>query len=136
MTGKVNVVGAGDALDAVTGRATVTTQTTYLALLTAAPTVSSTPATMTEYTGTGYTRPTMAMSAPSGTPRVTSNTAALTIGPITAGAGATVSHWAEVSSASGTTGTMRAQGDWATGRTPAVGDSLTVAIGAVTVQID
>ena len=136
MTGKLNIVGAGYALDAATGRATVTTRTTYLELLTAAPTASSTLATVAEYAGVGYTRQAIAMSTPSGTPRVTSNTAALTLGPITSGAGATITHWAIVSAVSGTTGDIVAQGDWATARTPGVGDSLTVAIGAVTVQLD
>lgn len=136
MAGKLNVAGASIGLDAITGRATQTARTIYLELLTAAPTVSSTMASVTEYGATGTSRPAMAMSTPSGTPRVTSNTAGLTIGPFTAGTGAAVTHFAGVSASTGTAGDMLFQGDWTASRTPNTGDSLTVAIGAVTVQID
>jgi len=138
MAGKLSYVGAGYALDIVTGRAAGPgARTTYLALLTAAPTAATTPATMTEYAPTGgYSRQAMAMGTPAGTPRVAANTAALTFGPFTGTVTGTVTHWAEVSSASGTTGDLVSYGDFASSRTPAVGDSLSVAIGAITVGID
>jgi len=137
MAGKINIVGAGYALDALTGRATVTARTIYLALLTAAATVSTTLASMTEYAVAGYARQTIAMSTPSGTPRVSSNTALLTFGPLTGATGSTaITYFAGVSASSGTTGDVVFQGDWTASRTPNAGDSLTVAIGAVTVQLD
>ena len=137
MTGKLNVAAASYALDIAMGRAAGPgVRTVYLAQLTAAPTASSTPATMTEYAAAGYARVAIAMGVPAGTPRVTANTAALTQGPMTSGTGASCGWWAIVSSASGTTGDMLAQGDWAVAKNPGVGDSLTVAIGAVTVQLD
>ena len=137
MAGKLNVVGAGYALDAATGRATVSARTVYLALLTVIPTTTTTPASMTEYAAAGYTRQICAMSVPAGSPRTTSNTGTITYGPIT-GANNTVQivGWALVSTASGTTGDVVAQGDWTTARIPAANDQLTVSPGGVSVQVD
>ena len=137
MTGKLNVVGAGYALDGALGRAPVTARTVYLALLTAVPANTVTPASMQEYTAAGYSRQICAMGVPTGIPRVSNNTATITFGPIT-GANNLVSivGWALVSSASGTTGDVVAQGDWVTARTPAANDQLTVAPGGVSVQED
>ena len=132
MAGEFSDAGALKGLDAVTGRATVTSATTYLALLTAAPTDTSTPATMTEYAATGYSRQTVAWSSPalngSSVPE-TSNTGTLTFGPFTAGTGATITHAALVTSASGTTGEIRAWWALDTSRTPSTNDSLTVTTG-------
>lgn len=137
MAGKMNIVGAANALDGALGRATQTSRTVYLMLLTAAPTVSSTIASVTEYSATGYARQAIAMGTPSGTPRVSANTAVLTFGPLSGANGTTaVTHWAIVSASSGTSGDVIAQGDFTASRTPAAGDSLTVAIGAITVSID
>lgn len=137
MAGKLNVAGAGYGLDAALGRATVSARTVYLALLTVIPSASTTTASMTEYAAAGYSRQICAMSVPTGSPRVSSNTATITYGPIT-GANNTVQivGWALVSSASGTTGDVVAQGDWSTARTPAANDQLTVSPGAVTVTLD
>jgi hypothetical protein len=137
MAGKLTVVGAGLGLDGSLGRSTVASRTLYLALLVAAPNVSSTPSSMSEYVATGYGRQACAMGVPSGTPRVAANTALLTYGPLTGANGlTTITHWALVSSSSGTTGEMVAFGDFNTTRTPASGDSATVSIGAITVGID
>lgn len=137
MTGKLNVVGAGYALDGALGRANVPARTVYLALLTTIPSNTITPASMSEYTAAGYSRQICAMSVPSGIPRVSSNTATITFGPLTGANNATqVLGWALVSSASGTTGDVVAQGDWVTSRTPAANDQLTVAPGGVSVQDD
>lgn len=137
MTGKLNVVGAGYSLDAATGRATVTARTVYLALLTAVPANTVTPASMVEYSAAGYSRQICAMGVPTGIPRVTSNTATITYGPLT-GANNLVQivGWALCSAASGTTGDVVAQGDWVTARTPAANDQLTVAPGGCAVQLD
>jgi hypothetical protein len=137
VTGKLNVVGAGYALDGALGRATVTARTVYLALLTTTPSATVTPASMSEYTATGYSRQICAMSVPAGTPRSSSNTATITFGPITGANNAVnIVGWALCSAASGTTGDVVAQGDWATSRTPAANDQLTVAPGGVSVQDD
>jgi hypothetical protein len=137
MAGKLTVVGAGIALDAMSGRATQTPRNLYLALLTAPASVTTTPATMTEYAATGYTRQLCAMGTPSGTPRVIANTAGLSYGPLTGANGTTaVTYWALVSTASGTTGECVAFGDMVTPRTPAASDTLTAAIGSITVSID
>jgi hypothetical protein len=137
VTGKLNVVGAGYALDGATGRATVTARTMYLALLTAVPGNTITPASMVEYAATGYARQICAMSVPAGVPRVTSNTATITFGPLTGANNITqILGWALCSAASGTTGEVVAQGDWVTARTPAANDQLTVAPGSVQVQVD
>jgi hypothetical protein len=137
VTGKLNVVGSGYALDGALGRATVTARTVYLALLTAVPNPSVTPASMSEYTAAGYSRQICAMSVPAGTPRSSSNTSTITFGPLTGANNAVqIVGWALVSSASGTTGDVVAQGDWVTARTPAANDQLTVAPGGVSVQDD
>lgn len=137
MAGKLTYVGASASLDAATGRATVTNRTMYLALTTVIPTAVTTPATMTEYAATGYIRQVCAMSAGSGTPRVSSNTSALSYGPLTGANGSTqVVGWVLVSTANGTAGEATAYGDFTTPRTPAASDTLTVSIGAITVGID
>ena len=56
MAGEASTFGAGRALDAISGRATATARTMYLALLSAAPTDATTLATMTEITTAGYSR--------------------------------------------------------------------------------
>ncbi len=135
MAGEMSSVGAGAALDAVTGRATQTARTMYLALLTAAPTDASTLATMTELVVAGYARQVAAFSAPSGDPRVTSNTALITFGAFTADP-LNVTHAALVSAATGTVGDLTYFWTWDTARDAASGDSLTVAIGALVCQLD
>jgi hypothetical protein len=137
MAGKLTVVGAGIALDGMSGRTNITARNLYLALLTAPASVTTTPATMTEYAATGYSRQLCAMGTPSGTPRVIANTAGLSYGPLTGANGTTaVTYWALVSTASGTTGECVAFGDMVTPRTPAASDTLTAAIGSITVSID
>lgn len=139
MPGEFSDAGALKALDAVTGRATVTSGTTYLALLTAAPTDTTTPATMTEYGATGYARVAVTWSAPalngSSIPE-TSNSGTLTFGPFTAGTGATVSHCALVTSASGTTGEVRAFWSLDTSRTPGTNDSLQFSTSNLKITVD
>lgn len=131
MPGSPTVVGAGYGLDAKTGRAAVAARTVYLALLTAAPTRDSTLATMVELTGAGYARQSAAFSAPSGSPRVTSNAAAVTWGPFSFDP-ALVTHIALVSAASGTVGDLIAFWAANTARDAAVGDSISANAGAIT----
>lgn len=139
MAGEFSDAGALKALDAVTGRATVTSGTTYLALLTAAPTDTTTLAGMTEYGATGYSRQTVSWTTPalngSNIPE-TSNSGTVTFGPFTAGTGATISHCALVTAASGTTGEIRAWWSLDTSRTPSTNDSLQFTTGNLKVTCD
>lgn len=131
MPGSPTVVGAGYGLDAKTGRAGVAARTMYLALLTAAPTRDTTLADMVEVTTAGYARQAAAWTAPAGSPRVTSNAAAVTWGPFTADP-PLVTHLALVSAASGTVGDIVAFWTANTARDAAIGDSISANAGAIT----
>lgn len=135
MPGEASTVGANLALDAMTGRATVTTRTTYLALLTAAPTDASTLATMTELAVAGYARQTVAWGAPTGDPSESSNTGILTFGPFTADP-ANVTHCALVSAASGTTGDFVFWWALDVAKDAASGESIQFAVGALDARAD
>lgn len=139
MAGEFSDAGALKALDAVTGRATVTSGTTYLALLTAAPGDTTTLAGMTEYGATGYSRQSVTWSAPalngSSVPE-SSNSGTVTFGPFTAGTGATITHAALVTAASGTTGEIRAWWSLDTSRTPGTNDSLQFTTGNLKITVD
>lgn len=137
MPGELSSTGATSALEAALGRTTATARTTYLALLTAAPTDATTPATMTEYAAAGYSRQSVTWGAGSGDPVTCANTNAITFGPITGADGAVIiTHAALVSSASGTTGDLVYYWTLNASRTPASGDSITVAVGALTASLD
>lgn len=137
MSGKLTYVGAAYALDAAMGRAAAPVRNLYLALATTSPTQTTTPASLVEYVTTGYSRQLCAMGAASGTPRLEANTSAFSFGPLTAADGTTiVGYWALLSAPSGTTGDVVAYGDFPVPRTPTAGQSLTVAVGAITVALD
>ena len=142
MPGALTNSGAAVALDAATGRAAVAARTYYLALWTADPTAAGTPATAGEYAAGGYARVTYTPVAPAavGTgataAQQTSNNASITFGPLTGANGTTViTHCALVSTASGTTGDMAYRWALDASRTPAAGDSITVAVNAVAARI-
>lgn len=138
MAGQPSTAGANIALDAMTGRATQTARTMYLALLTAAPTDSTTMGTMTEVTtpGTnGYSRQTCAFTAPSGDPSSTENTSLITFGPFSSDLG-NVTHLALVSASTGTTGDLVMYWTADVAKDPANGDSITVAAGALVMTGD
>lgn len=138
MPGEFSTAGSNIALDAVTGRVTQTARTTYLALLTAAPTDATTLATMSEVftPGTsGYTRQAVTWTAPTGDPATTSNSNALTFGAFGADP-ANVTHCALVSAQTGTTGDLVALWQLTTARDASVGDSITFAAGAVVLACD
>ena len=136
MAGEASTAGANIALDAMSGRATQTARTTYLALLSAAPTDSTTLASMTEITTSGYGgRKSVTWGAPSGDPAVTANTNVITFGAFTADPPS--AGWvALVSAASGTTGDFIYWWTADTARDAAIGDSITIAAGALTMQLD
>lgn len=136
MAGFLTRRGAELGLDAAVGRATITAAARYLALLTAAPTKDTTPATMVEATFT-YTRPQVEWDGPNGEPRTTSNTNEELIGPLADADGSqNVTHWAIVTVQAGTTGDCVAAGSWNTPRTPNAGDTLRVAAGDLDIAID
>ena len=135
MPGQLSTVGANIALDAATGRATQTARTVYLALVTAAPTDSTTMGTMTELTTAGYARQACAWSAPSGDPSLSSNTATITFGPFTADP-PSVAYAVLVSASTGTTGDLIAYWTADVAQDAASGQSLQVAAGALTLSID
>lgn len=139
MAGEISDAGALKALEGVMGKTTLTAATTYLALLTAAPSDTSTVAQLTEYGATGYARvaPTWGTAALNGSnvPEI-KNSAAITFGAFTAGTGAQITHCALVTSASGTGGEVRAWWSLTDARTPGANDSLEFAIGALTMTLD
>lgn len=139
MAGEFSDAGAAKALDAVTGRATVSSATTYLALLTAAPDDTTTLAGMAEYTATGYARQSVTWASPTlngSNVQETSNSGDVTFGPFTAGTGATVTHCALVTAASGTSGDIVAWWSFDASRTPATNDSLVVTTGNIKLSVD
>lgn len=140
MPGEFSDTGGKRALDAVTGRATVTARTTYLALLTAAPSDATTDGTITmsEYAATGYSRQTVTWTTPSliSLLPATQNQTSMTFGPFTAGTGATISHAALVSASTGTAGDLLAWWALDTSRTPATNDAITIAANALTLSVE
>lgn len=132
MAGQASTVGAGYALDAI-GGVGVPARTTYIALLTAAPTAGTTMATMVELIAEGYVRQAVAWTVPSGTPRVTSNSNALSFGPFAADPAA-VSHLGLVSAQAGTSGDFL----WLWDNTvidAIINETITAKVGALTRQI-
>lgn len=140
MAGEFAPNGGDRALDALTGRATVSSRTTYLALLTAAPSDTTTMATMTELTtpgSNGYSRQTITWTAPadsSGTRR-TENEGVITFGPFSSDLG-NVTHIALVSASTGTAGDFLAFWTADAARDPANGDSISIADGAIYLTLD
>lgn len=111
----------------------------YLMLLTAAPSgPAATLASLAEYTPAGYTRQAVTFGTATGTPRVAANTSAIATAALTGATGlVTVTHWALVSVATGTTGDLIAYGDLAgADRSPEAGQAVTFAIGALTISLD
>lgn len=135
MPGQLSTVGANIALDAATGRATQSARTVYLALVTVAPSDATTIATMTEVTTAGYARQACAMSAPTGDPSTSSNTATITFGPFAADP-PSVAYACLVSASSGTVGDLIAYWTADVARDAALGESIQVAAGGLTLSID
>ena len=130
MPGQASTVGIGHGLDGISKRGTATT---YVALLTAAPTATTTVTTMAELVAAGYSRQAVAWTVPSGSPRSTSNSNLLTFGPFTADPAA-VSHLALVTTEAGPSGdlvwfwTANAVVD------AIVNDTITAQVGALVMQ--
>ena len=135
MSGQLSTVGANIALDAATGRATQSSRTVYLALLTVAPTDSTTLSSMTELTTAGYARQACTWSAPAGDPSLSSNTATITFGPFSADP-PSVAYAALVSSSSGTSGDFIAYWTADVAQDATTGQSIQVSAGALTLALD
>lgn len=134
MAGEFSRFGKGRGLDACDGRVSVSTYTPFIALNSTAPTDSTLGG---EYTATGYARQSVAFSAPTAAdPPVTSNSGGLTFGPFTANTGATLSYASLMDAVSGGTALANMSAWWTltTPKTPANGDSATVAVGAITLS--
>jgi hypothetical protein len=132
MAGQMSRLGKTRGLEAADGRVSVSTFTPFIALCSTAPTDS---ALGGEYTATGYARQSVAFSAPTAAdPPVTSNSGGLTFGPFTANTGATLSYAMLMNAVSGGAATTDMYIWWTltTPKTPANGDSATVAVGAIT----
>lgn len=137
MAGSTTNAGEKIGLDAITGRATQTARSMFLALLTAAPSDTTSMATMTELTtpgSNGYDREAVAFTDP-GTSGETENTAEITFGPFSSDLG-NVTHVALVSASTGTSGDLTFYWTAAVARDPANGDSITIAAGALTIALD
>lgn len=137
MAGELADKGATLALDAATGKNTVSSRTTYLALLTSAPSDTTTVATMAELSATGYSRQAVTWddaTIVSGKASA-SNSAKITFGPFSTDP-ANVTHCALVSSSSGTSGDFIMYWTLDSARDAASGDSIEVAVGALTMTVD
>jgi hypothetical protein len=89
---------------------------------------------VTEYTATGYARVAVAWGAATiAKPSIIANTGTPTWGPFTAGTGAIIRYVLIVTTASGVGNVIDVI--QVTDRTPATGDSLQAAVGALTSQI-
>lgn len=110
MAGEPAAWGSKAAIDVMTGRADplATTRTTYLALLTAAPTDATTLATMSEVSTAGYLRQAVTWNAPvlptDGPNYQSTNSSLISFGPFTVAMAFDAVYAALVSAASGTTG--------------------------------
>lgn len=138
MAGEFSDVGSGYALDIVTGRAAGPgARTTYLALLSAAPTDTSTTGAMNEISTAGYARQSVAWDAPAlvgGVP-TTDNTSQITFGPFSADP-PNVTHCALVSSSSGSGGDFIFWWALDTAKDAAINESIQFNAGALTIALD
>jgi hypothetical protein len=134
MPGQASSVGSKIMLDAASGRATQSSRTTYLVLLTAAPSDSTTLASMSEVSTAGYARQSVTWTDPT-TTETTSNSAAITFGPFSADP-PNVTHCAVVSAASGTSGDFIWYFTLDNARDASTGDSISVAVGALSMSAE
>jgi hypothetical protein len=134
-SGQFSRLGKTRALNVVLGLSAPTTYSGYIALTTTAPTDST---IGTEYAATGYARQAVAWTSPTAAdPPVSSNSGALTFGPFTAGTGSTISYGELTDQSAGAitaTTQMYAWWTFGTAKTPANGDSATIAIAALSMS--
>lgn len=123
-----------------TGAGFAKTATLAVCLCTTTPTASSTGATIVEPpSGNGYSRQTLNPldanwnTSGSAGAEVTANQAILTFGPVTGSDWAQVTSFAICDSATYGAGNMLFWGTFTTAKTAQVGDTVTIAVGALTV---
>lgn len=133
MAGQPSTAGANIMLDGLSGRATQTARTTYLALATTAPTDAAAGTELTTPGSSGYNRQAVTWSAPTGDPSSTSNTALITFGPFSADLG-NVTHLMLMDAT--TAGNMLFYWTADVAKDPANGDSITIAASALTMTAD
>jgi hypothetical protein len=133
MAGQPTTAGANKMLDGLSGRATQTAATTYLALCTTAPTDSAGGTELTTAGTNGYSRQAVTWSAPSGDPSSTSNSGTITFGPFSADLG-NVTHLQLMDASTGGNVLFYWTADAA--KDPQNGDSITIANAALTMTAD
>lgn len=136
MPGEASQAGANKMLDALTGRATQTAQTTYVALCTTAPTDTALGTELTTPGTNGYDREIATWTAPTGDPSSSENTALITFGPFTADLGIVTHAMLMDVSTGGTASNMLAWWAVDVSKDPANGDSITIAAGALVMTAD
>lgn len=136
MAGELTREGQKKALDAASGRATVSALTTYLALCSADPGKAPTVAGISEIATSGYARQAVTWTAPTDAdPSRTENEGAITFGPFTADP-PNVTHCALVTSASGTSGEVRKKWTLDAAKDAALGESIQFADAALYMTLD
>jgi hypothetical protein len=136
MAGKTNYL-EGALMNAVLRNTTYTSPATvYVALFTAAPSDAYTSGSPdgTEVTGNAYARQSASFAAPSGTPRVCTNTGTITFPTATPGAWGTVTHFGIFDAV--TTGNLLYWNALTASKTINAGDTAQFAASALTVQED
>ena len=138
MAGQPSELGASLALDAMSGRATVTAPASmYLALCTTAPTDTALGTELTTAGTNGYSRQTVAWDAAVGDPASMDNTSLITFGPFTSDLGI-VSHIMLMDVSTGGTAAANMFYYWTAdvSKDPANGDSITIAAAALVMTAD
>jgi hypothetical protein len=109
----------------------------YVALLAAAPTTTSTLASVTELSATGYSRQALGPTAisTSGANRRVTNTALITFGPFSTDP-ASATHALITTAASSTTGDISWIFTLDTAKDAGIGDSITIAANALVCDLD
>jgi hypothetical protein len=137
MPGEASQTGANRMLDALTGRATQTATTRYLALCTSAPSDTALGTEVTTAGSNGYARQAVTTwNAPTGDPSSTSNNTALTFGPFTADLNEVTHAMLMDAATGGTASNMVAWWQLTTPKNPAIDDTITVASGALVMTAD
>lgn len=134
MAGQFTTAGSDLALNKVFRNTGTSPATLYLALATVALSDTTTLGTVTEVTTAGYSRQTVAFSAPAGDPSAIENSATVTFGPFTADP-PSVAYAFVTDAATGTVGTIYAYWD-GTAVDAALNESIQVQAGALDFTLD
>ena len=136
MSGELADGAAARAIDASTGRTTITPLSTFVALLTAAPNPTDLMEDLAEVAppGTlGYARQQAVWSAPTGSPPTTHNVDEISFGPFSDDL-APVTHCALVTTQVANAGLLLFYWVLDDARDPAIGDTITFSSGSLTIH--